>query len=136
EELEGLQDQVPVVPFDYIKQTIEKEIGSVDEKFLWLTPEPIAAASFGQVHRAQLKNGDRVVVKVQRPNINVIVHTDLTALASVARFSMRFKFISRRANVPALIEEFSRVLWEELDYIAEADHAMTFASIFKDDLGI
>src|SRR5260221_906094 len=136
EELEGLQDQVPIVAFDYIKRTIEREIGVIEERFAWLNPEPVAAASFGQVHRAQLPNGDRVVVKVQRPNINDIVHTDLAALNIVARVAMRFGFIRRRANVPDLLEEFSRVLWEELDYLAEADHALTFASIFKDDPGI
>ncbi len=136
EELEGLQDQVPVVGFDYIKTTIERELGLIGERFAWLNPEPVAAASFGQVHRAQLPNGDRVVVKVQRPAINNIVHTDLAALRVVAQVSMRFGFIARRANVPELLDEFSRVLWEELDYLAEADHALTFASMFKDDPGI
>src|SRR5258707_3157162 len=136
EELEGLQDQVPIVSFDYIKRTVEREIGIIEERFAWLNREPVAAASLGQVHRAQLHNGDRVVVKVQRPNINDIVHTDLAALNVVAKVAMRFGFIRRRANVPDLLEEFSRVLWEELDYLAEADHALTFASIFKDDPGI
>ncbi|MEP7285078.1 MAG: AarF/UbiB family protein [Chloroflexota bacterium] len=136
EELEGLQDQVPIVGFSYIKQTIEREIGSIEDKYMWLNTEPVAAASFGQVHRAQLLNGDRVVVKVQRPNIDSIVYTDLSALRMVARLSMRFGFIRRRANVPELLDEFSRVLWEELDYLAEADHALTFASMFKDDPGI
>ncbi|HLY27154.1 MAG TPA: AarF/UbiB family protein [Aggregatilineales bacterium] len=136
DELAGLQDQVPIVPFDYIKTTIEHEIGPIAERFAWLNPEPVAAASFGQVHRGQLPGGERVVVKVQRPSINDIVHTDLTALDAVAQLAMRFSFIRRRANVPALLGEFSRVLWEELDYLAEADHALTFASIFKDDHGI
>ena len=136
DELAGLQDQVPVVAFDYIKATIERELGPIDERFIWLNPEPVAAASFGQVHRAQLPNGDRVVVKVQRPNINDIVHTDLSALAVVARLAMRYGPIRRRANVPELLEEFSRVLWEELDYLAEADHALTFGSMFNADPGI
>jgi predicted unusual protein kinase regulating ubiquinone biosynthesis (AarF/ABC1/UbiB family) len=136
DELAGLQDQVPVVPFDYIKSTIERELGPIDERFAWLNPEPVAAASFGQVHRAQLPNGDRVAVKVQRPNINDIVHTDLSALSVVARLAMHYGPIRRRANVPELLEEFSRVLWEELDYLAEADHALTFASMFASDPGI
>lgn len=136
DELAGLQDQVPVVPFDYIKATIERELGPIDERFTWLNPEPVAAASFGQVHRAELPNGDRVAVKVQRPNINDIVHTDLSALSVVARIAMHYGPIRRRANVPELLEEFSRVLWEELDYLAEADHALTFASMFAADPGI
>ena len=133
DELMGLQDQVPLVPFDYIKQTVERELGPLPTRFLWLNEEPIAAASFGQVHRAQLHNGDRVVVKVQRPNINDIVQTDLASLKVVARLTMRYGPIRRRANVPALLDEFARVLWEELDYRKEADHALTFASMFEHD---
>ena len=136
DELAGLQDQVPVVPFDYIKRTLERELGSIEERFLWLNPEPIAAASFGQVHRAQLRNGDRVVVKVQRPGITDVVQTDLKALGVVARLAMRYGPIRRRANVPALLDEFSRVLWEELDYRKEADNALIFNSMFADDMGI
>jgi predicted unusual protein kinase regulating ubiquinone biosynthesis (AarF/ABC1/UbiB family) len=135
-ELAGLQDQVPVVDFSYIRATIERELGKLDERFLWFNPEPIAAASFGQVHRAQLPNGDRVVVKVQRPNIVETVKTDLAALGVVARLAMRYKPIRRRANVPMLLKEFSDVLWEELDYLKEADHAMRFQSMFADDVGI
>jgi predicted unusual protein kinase regulating ubiquinone biosynthesis (AarF/ABC1/UbiB family) len=136
DELQGLQDQVPIVPFDYIKQTVERELGPLEKRYLWFNADPIAAASFGQVHRAQLHNGDRVVVKVQRPNINDIVQTDLAALKVVARLAMRYGPIRRRANVPALLEEFARVLWEELDYRKEADHALIFASMFEQDMGI
>jgi predicted unusual protein kinase regulating ubiquinone biosynthesis (AarF/ABC1/UbiB family) len=135
-ELAGLQDQVPIVPFDYIKRTVEREIGPIERHFAWFNPEPIAAASFGQVHRARLHNGDRVVVKVQRPNITDTVQTDLAALGFVARMSMRYGPIRRRANVPALLKEFSEVLWEELDYLQEADHALTFQSMFANDDGI
>ncbi len=136
DELAGLQDQVPIVSFDYIQATVERELGPLVERFLWFNAEPVAAASFGQVHRAQLPTGERVVVKVQRPNISEIVNTDLSALSAVSRIMMWWPLISRRANVPALLDEFSRVLWEELDYVAEADHAMTFASMFADDQGV
>jgi predicted unusual protein kinase regulating ubiquinone biosynthesis (AarF/ABC1/UbiB family) len=136
DELTGLQDKVGVAPFDYIKTTVERELGPLDHRYAWFNPEPIAAASFGQVHRAQLHTGERVVVKVQRPNINDIVHTDLEALKVVARLSMYWSLIRRRANMPELLAEFSRVLWEELDYVAEADHILTFTSMFKNDLGI
>jgi predicted unusual protein kinase regulating ubiquinone biosynthesis (AarF/ABC1/UbiB family) len=135
-ELAGLQDQVPIVDFSYIRATVERELGKLEERFLWFNPEPIAAASFGQVHRAQLPNGDRVVVKVQRPNIIETVKTDLAALSVVARLAMRYKPIRRRANVPMLLKEFSDVLWEELDYLKEADNALRFQSMFADDMGI
>lgn len=136
DELAGLQDQVRVVPFDYIKSTVERELGSLEAHYLWFNPEPIAAASFGQVHRAQLRNGERVVVKVQRPRLNDVVQTDLRALRLVARLSMRYGPIRRRADVPALLDEFARVLWEELDYEQEAAHAERFQSMFADDDGI
>jgi predicted unusual protein kinase regulating ubiquinone biosynthesis (AarF/ABC1/UbiB family) len=135
-ELAGLQDQVPIVDFSYIRATVERELGKLEERFLWFSTEPVAAASFGQVHRAQLPNGDRVVVKVQRPKIVETVKTDLAALGVVARLAMRYKPIRRRADVPMLLREFSDVLWEELDYLKEADHALQFQSMFADDMGI
>ena len=136
DELTGLQDNVPTVSFTYIKATVARELGSIDKHYKWFDPEPLAAASFGQVHKAHLHTGEKVVVKVQRPNISDIVYTDLSALSVVARVAMWWKLIRRRANVPSLLDEFSRVLWEELDYQAEADHALTFASMFVNDLGV
>ncbi|MCC7208644.1 MAG: AarF/ABC1/UbiB kinase family protein, partial [Anaerolineae bacterium] len=68
--------------------------------------------------------------------ITDIVQTDLAALGVVARFVMHFRLVRDRADVPALLDEFSRVLWEELDYRKEADNALRFNSMFADDLGI
>ncbi len=136
DELAGLQDEVPSVPYNYIRAVIEAEIGPINEHFNWIDETPIAAASLGQVHRAQLRNGDRVVVKVQRPGIDKIVHTDLAALRIVMRVAMLFPFISRRANATALIEEFGRVLLEELSYKNEAYNATRFHKMFKTDPGV
>lgn len=69
-------------------------------------------------------------MKVQRPSIEIIVQTDLAALRIVAQWAMRYKPIRRRANVPALMEEFAATLWEELDYTAEANNAERFAAIY------
>ncbi len=136
-ELEGLQDEIPAVPYNKIQQVIERELGAdYQQHFRWLREEPIAAASLGQVHRAQLKNGDRVVVKVQRPGIVRIIDTDLAALMVISHIAMRFKFISRRANAVEITEEFGRVLWEEVSYLHEAQNLQRFARIFQDDLGI
>ncbi len=136
QELASLQDEVPGVPFDVIRARLEEELGPVDERFDWLDPAPTAAASLGQAHRARLPDGTRVVVKVQRPGIGTLVHTDLKALEVVARWLMRIPLIRRRANVPALLDEFSAVLWEELNYYQEADHAEAFAELFARDGGI
>lgn len=135
-ELSNLQDEVPSVKFKHIKKVIESEIGDIDELFTWLKDEPVAAASLGQVHRAQLKDGDRVVVKVQRPNIRGTVYTDLAALFIVAKISMNFSFINRRADMVGLSEEFGRVLLEEISYETEVRNARRFARMFRDNMGV
>jgi predicted unusual protein kinase regulating ubiquinone biosynthesis (AarF/ABC1/UbiB family) len=136
EELAALQDEVPTVPFPVIRQTLEEEIGPLGERFAAFNETPVAAASLGQAHRAQLPDGEKVVVKIQRPGIHSLVHTDLRALGVVAGWMMRLPFIAHRADVPALLDEFSAVLWEELDYSHEADHADAFAQMFAPDPGV
>lgn len=136
DELAGLQDEVPSVPHDRIMRVIERELGPVQARFAAFAETPIAAASLGQVYRAQLLTGERVVVKVQRPGIREIVYTDLAALRIVAAVANRFRFIRRRADTRALVEEFGRVLLEEISYRHEARNAQRFAQMFKDDLGV
>lgn len=140
-ELAGLQDEVAPENFEDIRQIAETELGaSLSEFFLEFDPEPLAAASLGQVHLAKLHkpvNGfDQVVVKVQRPNIETIIQTDLAALETVGRWIRRFRPISKRANVPALLKEFSDITFEEIDYLAEGENAETFAANFKDRPGV
>lgn len=136
-ELAGLQDEIPAIRFEKIRKVLREELGDdYQQHFHWLREEPIAAASLGQVHRAQLRNGDRVVIKVRRPGITSIVATDMAALKVIAHVAMRFKFISRRANAIEIVEEFGRVLWEEVSYLHEAQNLQRFARMFQDDLGI
>ncbi len=135
-ELANLQDEVPSVEYDQIKTVIETEIGRIDNHFAWINEEPVAAASLGQVHRAQLKNGDRVVVKVQRPNIRDTVYTDLAAIFIISKLSMNFGFINRRADMVGLSEEFGRVLLEEISYESEVQNAKRFSRMFKDNMGV
>ncbi|MER3514986.1 MAG: ABC transporter, partial [Chloroflexota bacterium] len=73
----------------------------------------------GQVHRAVLPDGRRAAVKVQRPGIEELVQVDLMAVHTAIRWLKRYPPIRRRADLDALFAEFSRTLWEELDYIAE-----------------
>ncbi len=135
-ELAGLQDEVPSIPNEKIREVVRRELGSIEKRFVAFAEEPIAAASLGQVYRAKLHNGDKVVVKVQRPGIREVVYTDLAALRIVALVANRFSFIRRRADMRALTEEFGRVLLEEVSYLHEAQNAARFAAMFKDDLGI
>ncbi len=132
-ELESLQDEVPSVPYEQIRPVIESELGVIAERFEWINHESVSSASFAQVYRARLLNGDRVVVKVQRPGIRETVYTDLAALFIVARVAMRFRFINRRADAVGLSEEFGRVLLEEISYRTEAANASRFAIMFKDN---
>lgn len=135
-ELASLRDEVPGVPMAKVRGIIETDLGAIPSRFAQFDEKAVAAASIGQVHRAKLHNGERVVVKVLRPNIIEICHTDLAAMNVVGHVAMRFKFISRRADAVALIHEFGRVLLEELSYHHEAQNAARFTEIFKHDLGV
>lgn len=144
-ELADLQDEVPPADFEGIRREAERELGGpLQEIFASFEPTPLAAASLGQVHLARLHLGDNptiqdeqgnpildVVVKVQRPGIADVINTDLAALRTVGNWLKRYRPISRRANVPALLDEFTRTLYEEVDYLAEGRNAETFATNFS-----
>jgi predicted unusual protein kinase regulating ubiquinone biosynthesis (AarF/ABC1/UbiB family) len=138
-ELAGLQDEVGAESFEAIRGEVEAEFGGpLHEKFLEFEAVPMASASIGQVHRARLcvetPEGTPcppVVVKVQRPGIQQIVEADLAAIRAAGSWLQRFKSVRRHANVPALIDEFSRSLYEELDYLHEGKNAERFARNFS-----
>ncbi len=140
-ELEGLQDEVPAVPFPAIRELAEAELGArLDQVFAWVDETPIAAASLGQAHRAQLlptaaadTGLEGVVMKVQRPGIDVIVDVDLAALRKVAGWLSHVRLISKRADMPALVEEFAQTSFEEIDYLQEAANSERFAADFAND---
>ncbi len=143
-ELSGLQDEVPPEDFSAIRQLAEGELGAkLNQRFANFEETPLAAASLGQVHRAKMKaDGEEpefgldVVVKIQRPNIEQIIAIDLAALGTVGRWVMRYKPISRRADIPALLTEFSKILYEEIDYLAEGHNAEIFAENIRDVPGV
>jgi predicted unusual protein kinase regulating ubiquinone biosynthesis (AarF/ABC1/UbiB family) len=141
-ELAGLQDEVPAEKFEDIARVAEEEFGMpLQQKFAWIDPNPLAAASLGQVHLARLQKHDGeknghildVVIKVQRPQIEQIIETDLAALETVGGWLNRYQPIRRRADVPALLREFATILTEEIDYLAEGRNAETFAVNFKEN---
>jgi len=144
DELAGLQDEVAPEPFEPIKALIEAEFGvPLGQKFNDFELTPLAAASIGQVYYAHLCTTQAdgspcpaVVVKVQRPHIEEIVDVDLAALKIVGRWLQKYPPIRKRANVPQLMEEFSRSLYEEIDYLHEGKNAETFAENFKENAGV
>ena len=144
-ELSGLQDEVPAERLEEIQAVIEAEYGRpLGQVFAWFAPQPEAAASLAQVHRARLapalsqgiEDGDEVVVKVQRPRIQTIVETDLRAIRTASRWLKRYGPIRRRVDMDRLYEEFAETTRRELDFIAEAENAERFAANFADDPGV
>lgn len=140
DELANLQDEVPPEEYEAIRELAEKELGApLAEKFERFDESPLAAASLGQVHRARLRVEDEaegfrnVVVKVQRPSIELIVEVDLSALQRVGNWLLRYRPVREHADVPALLREFSTTVREEIDYLHEAENAEVFFENFKDD---
>lgn len=133
DELASLQDEVPPEPFEQIQSALERELGQpLAALFRSIDPRPVAAASLGQAHDVTLKNGQRVIVKIQRPGIEAIVTVDLAAIRTGVSWLKRYGPIRRRADLDALFAEFSRTLYQELDYLAEGRNAEKFAADFAD----
>jgi predicted unusual protein kinase regulating ubiquinone biosynthesis (AarF/ABC1/UbiB family) len=140
-ELEGLQDEVPAVPFPAIRALAEAELGvPLEVAFSFVDPTPLAAASLGQAHRARLSPMDAeqtglldVVIKIQRPGIDKIVDIDLSALRRVAIWLSHVRLVSDRVDMPTLVEEFAVTSLEEIDYLHEAASAERFEADFADD---
>ncbi len=140
-ELEDLQDEVPAVPFDAIRELAEAELGiPFDQVFAMIDETPIAAASLGQVYRATLTPHDaadvgfeKAVIKVQRPGIGAIIDVDLAALRKVGGWLSRVRLVSKRVDAPAVVEEFAQTSLEEIDYLQEAANSERFAANFADN---
>jgi ubiquinone biosynthesis protein len=125
DELALLQNQVAPEAIDDIRRALELELGAtVDEVFAEFDWEPLAAASIGQTHRARLRTGESVVVKVQRPGIQELMDRDLAALALLADVAQRRTQVGQGVRSGEVLGQFARGLRAELDFRLEAD-AMT-----------
>ena len=133
-ELSRLQDDVAPAPWETVKSTLQKELGQpISEVFAEFDEIPIAAASLAQVHAATLLSGDEVVVKVQRPDIQPIIETDLDILKDMAQLAQDRLAMAKRYQVADLADEFSSALRTELDYRREGRNADRFQTNFADE---
>lgn len=133
-ELLKLQDEVPPIPYANMVKVIEDEFKRpVRELFERIDERPIAAASIAQVHRAVLSTGAEVAVKVQRPDIEDVIETDISILRYLARLISRHMPESRLYDPKGIVEEFSRVIKRELDFTLEASYMEKFKDALKDD---
>ena len=133
EELTALQDSVPAFGFDRVQTMLEEELGQRCAEVIDLDPEPLGAASLAQVHRASLRSGRQVVLKVQRPGLEALFRLDLEVMQQVAAVLQRHPSWGRGRDWPAMARECRRVLLRELDFRVEAQYAARFRQQFLDD---
>jgi ubiquinone biosynthesis protein len=127
--LSRLQDDVAPFPYEDVVRIVQEELGvRLSKAFVAFDETPIAAASLGQVHRAVLRSGREVAVKVQRPDVRQQVLQDLEALDDIAALLERFSAAVRVLDVPRLLDEFRRTMMRELDYHQEARNMVALAS--------
>lgn len=130
DELTRLQDQLPPFPNEVAFRYIEEELGAPPQEiYAELSPDPVAAASLGQVYKGKLQNGDTVAVKVQRPGLAQRITLDIYILRAIAEWATNnIKRI--RSDLVAIMDEFGSRIFEEMDYTHEAGNAIRFADLY------
>ena len=133
-ELTKLQDQLPPFPTPQAFNIIERELGKpADEIYKLVSDQPVAAASLGQVYKATLHTGEEVAIKVQRPSLIPVLTLDLFILRTCAMLLAPILPLNLGVGLDAVVDEFGIKLFEEIDYVNEAQNAERFANYFKDD---
>ena len=131
-ELQKLQDDVRPIPFVDVRRVIQEDLGlTIEQAFLEFDEYPTAAASIGQVHHALLPNGERVAVKVQRPNAPRQIESDIALLFQAARLAKERVRALDFIDAEQVVDEFARSIRSELDYRAEARNAEIFRRNFS-----
>ena len=133
EQLTRLQDDLPAFDHQIALATIEAELGAPASELFAVFPDyPVAAASLGQVYKAQLGDGHWVAVKVQRPNLAFVLRRDLVLIRLLAVTFAPLLPLNLGFGLGTIIDEFGRTLFEEIDYRLEADNAERFAALFAE----
>ena len=131
-ELENLQDNVPSFPFEQVKEILEKEFGKkLGDIFASIEKTPIAAASISQVHKAVLKTGEKVAVKIQRPNVKKVMETDIEIMEYFAHVAENNIDDLKKFRPVRIVDEFKEWTEKELDFKLEARNAKRFYQNFK-----
>ncbi|MBP0019034.1 MAG: AarF/ABC1/UbiB kinase family protein [Cyanobacteria bacterium SBLK] len=131
-ELSKLQDQVPAFSYEQAAAIVEEDTGkSVSELFRHFEPTPLAAASLGQVHKAQLHSGEEVVVKVQRPGLKQLFTIDLAILKRISQYFQNHPYWGKGRDWMGIYAECCKILWEETDYLNEGRNADNFRRNFR-----
>jgi len=133
QELSKLQDQVPNFSFTQVEETIRNELGTMFNEIDQIICDPVGSASLAQVHRATLKDGKKVVFKVQRPNLKELFIIDLGIIQQISGLLQKNKNWSRGRNWIEIAKECRKVLMKELDFNCEAQYAARFRQQFIDD---
>lgn len=132
EELSKLQDRVPAFSYEQVEIIVEQDLGKpIQELYQNFDPIPLAAASLGQVHKAQIHSGQEVVVKVQRPGLRKLFEIDLQILKGIARYFQNHPKWGRGRDWMGIYDECCRILWLEIDYLNEGRNADTFRRNFR-----
>ncbi len=130
--LARLQDRVKPFPFPEVERIVEQELGArISKAFASFDEQQIAAASLGQVHRACMRDGRAVVVKVQRPDIHRVIAEDFEVLAEIAAFCDLHTEVGRRYRFGKILAEFKNALEHELDYRREAGNLVEMEKSLK-----
>ena len=132
EELSKLQDSVPAFSYEQVERIVQQDFGkTIPQLYRNFDPLPLAAASLGQVHRAQLHSGEEVVVKIQRPGLKKLFTIDLQILKGIARYFQNHPKWGKGRDWMGIYEECCRILWEEIEYLNEGRNADTFRRNFR-----
>jgi len=129
-ELSKLQDEVHPVPYVRIEKEMERSYGNLNKIFSHIQKKPLASASIAQVHLGRLVNGEKVAIKIRRPDLDRIITKDINTLTRIARFIDRFVFFIHD-DITGLVEEFGISVRDEMDFLSEMKAIIRFQNNFS-----
>lgn len=133
EALASLQDDLSTIPFEEVREIVEGELGNkISKAFNFFEEEPLASASIGQVHRAELRSGKTVAVKVQRPGIRQKFMEDLNTLEEMSALAVKHTEVGKKYGFSDVLGELRRIMLHELDYLREANNLVTLGVNLKE----